>query len=211
MIDPYKILHVGRKATPEQIKRAYRRAARKSHPDSGGSNEAFEQVNAAYRCLSDPARRQHYDATGDMGSDVPDNSTGMMLTVITGAFCAVVNEFIKQGADPTREDVLTHVRNCIVQGQKEAVENLKQGQKSRQLLASMQARFTTEEPENLLEAMVAGQLAQVDRQLAKVQEEQEYRKRALEFLTKYRYRWEQQMRVMMATNTATTAGTWGFR
>lgn len=61
--DPYIVLGVARKASGEEIARAYRRAARVSHPDSGGSGSAdrFRAVSDAYEVLRDPRRRAVYD------------------------------------------------------------------------------------------------------------------------------------------------------
>ena len=61
--DPYVVLGVARQASGEEIARAYRRAARASHPDGGGagSAERFQAVSDAYEVLSDPLRRAVYD------------------------------------------------------------------------------------------------------------------------------------------------------
>ncbi len=62
--DPYVVLGVRRHASPDEIARAYRRAARATHPDGGGSGagaERFRAVSDAYDLLRDPARRAGYD------------------------------------------------------------------------------------------------------------------------------------------------------
>lgn len=48
-----------------KVKAAYRRAARKSHPDAGGSREEFKAVGYAGMILCDPEKRAHYDRTGE--------------------------------------------------------------------------------------------------------------------------------------------------
>jgi len=73
----YEVLGVPPTATGEEIRAAYRRAARRVHPDAGGSQRAFRQVNEAYRVLSDPARRQTYNLrlagrSGSPGHTGPD-------------------------------------------------------------------------------------------------------------------------------------------
>lgn len=63
-LDPYVVLGVRRQASPDEIVRAYRRAARLTHPDGGGSDagsERFRLVSDAYEVLRDPGRRAGYD------------------------------------------------------------------------------------------------------------------------------------------------------
>ena len=65
--DYYEILGVDRNATPEQIKAAYRRMARKYHPDVSKDPDAakkFKEATAAYEVLSDPQKRRAYDQFG---------------------------------------------------------------------------------------------------------------------------------------------------
>ncbi|NUT93479.1 MAG: molecular chaperone DnaJ [Saccharothrix sp.] len=64
--DYYGTLGVSKNATPEEIKRAYRKLARQLHPDVNPNEEArFKEVTAAYEVLSDPKKRQVVDLGGD--------------------------------------------------------------------------------------------------------------------------------------------------
>lgn len=60
-MDHYQTLSVAKNATPDDIKKSYRKLASKHHPDKGGDTATFQKIEEAYRILSDPTQRQHYD------------------------------------------------------------------------------------------------------------------------------------------------------
>ena len=64
----YETLEVNENATADEIKKAYRKLARKYHPDvnkDAGAEEKFKEINAAYEVLSSPEKKQQYDQYGD--------------------------------------------------------------------------------------------------------------------------------------------------
>jgi curved DNA-binding protein len=82
--DYYEVLGVPRTATPEEIKRAYRKLARRHHPDlqppaeRTKASERFKEINEANEVLSDPEKRAKYDALG------PDWKSGMDFSTQPG-------------------------------------------------------------------------------------------------------------------------------
>jgi len=60
-MEHYQTLGVAKTATPDEIKKAYRKLASKHHPDKGGDTATFQKIEEAYRILSDPQQRQQYD------------------------------------------------------------------------------------------------------------------------------------------------------
>jgi molecular chaperone DnaJ len=73
-LDYYDVLGVPRNASPDEIKKAFRRLAMKYHPDrnkDAGAEERFKEINEAYEVLSDPQRRSVYDRFGHAGADNP--------------------------------------------------------------------------------------------------------------------------------------------
>ena len=63
-MDYYQILGVTRNASPQDIKKAYKKASMQHHPDRGGDEEKFKKVNEAYSALKDPQKKQMYDQFG---------------------------------------------------------------------------------------------------------------------------------------------------
>ncbi|MFZ3043780.1 MAG: DnaJ C-terminal domain-containing protein [Minisyncoccia bacterium] len=63
--DYYNVLGVDKKATPDDIKKAFRKLAHKYHPDKGGTDESkFKEITEAYSILSDEKKRREYDTYG---------------------------------------------------------------------------------------------------------------------------------------------------
>lgn len=71
MSDYYKILGVSKKTTAAEIKKAYRKLARKYHPDLNPGDKSaekkFKEITEAYEVLNDPEKRKKYDMFGDLG------------------------------------------------------------------------------------------------------------------------------------------------
>ena len=72
--DYYDILGVKKDASADEIKKAFRKKAVELHPDKGGDEKAFKEVNEAYEVLKDKEKRQRYDQFGHAG--VSGNSGG---------------------------------------------------------------------------------------------------------------------------------------
>ena len=64
-MDYYSTLGVGKNATDDDIKKAYRKLAMKHHPDRGGDESTFKKISEAYDILSDPQKKQIVDLGGD--------------------------------------------------------------------------------------------------------------------------------------------------
>jgi molecular chaperone DnaJ len=77
--DYYEVLNVTRNASPEELRRAYRKLAKEYHPDINkeqGAEERFKEINEAYAVLSDDERRAAYDRFGHSGVQGLPNDFG---------------------------------------------------------------------------------------------------------------------------------------
>lgn len=87
MTDLYKILELEKSATPDEIRRAYRRLSMKWHPDKNNSSEAlekFQDISKAYSVLSDPAQKAGYDRKNE-GIDLSTINLPDIFKVFMGA------------------------------------------------------------------------------------------------------------------------------
>lgn len=62
--DYYQTLNVTRESSPEEIKQAFIKLAKVYHPDKGGDEAKFKEINEAYQVLGSPEKKKHYDKTG---------------------------------------------------------------------------------------------------------------------------------------------------
>ena len=70
-MDYYQVLGVEKNASQDEIKKAFHRLAHKYHPDKGGDEKKFKEINEAYQVLSDASKRQQYDQFGKGFSEMP--------------------------------------------------------------------------------------------------------------------------------------------
>ncbi len=110
-IDYYKVLGVARSAKAEDIKKAYRRLARKHHPDVNPNDreaeEKFKQISEAFDVLSDPKKREVYDRYGYYSDQIP-----------TGGTAGTVFDFGNFGASSFRDiftDLFSNIRTAQAQ------------------------------------------------------------------------------------------------
>jgi molecular chaperone DnaJ len=134
--DYYEVLGVSRSADPEEIKRAYRRLARKYHPDvnkEDGAEEVFKEINRAYEVLSEPEVRARYDRFGEAGvggaaagaggfQDFGDMGFADIFESFFGGFGGATQSARRRGpmrGDDLRLDLKLGFKEAVFGGEKE--------------------------------------------------------------------------------------------
>lgn len=107
----YDLLGLSRDATPSQIKSAFRRAAKQSHPDAGGDADQFQRLKAAYEVLSDEEARKYYDETGEVPADrLSSLAEDERFRTLLGDMLVTI---ISQAGAPEFTDILEETRGTL--------------------------------------------------------------------------------------------------
>ena len=180
-MNPYTILEVTPQASDEEIKKKFRTLAQRHHPDRGGNEEIFKQVNLAYSILSDPARRKHFDATGEynINQGVREEALGNIAMIFT----IFVNRI-----NPDLEDLVVLMKNDI-NGEKNKThtaiaEALVAITKLEKVLKKLRRK---KEGESILKLFAKEQIKQQENHINNLNKKLEVCDKMLEILDDYRY------------------------
>lgn len=138
--DPYDVLGIDRDATESEVKMAFRKRAKESHPDSGGDRNEFEAVTKAHLVLKDPKKRSKYDRTGKIDDETPDNTVSAAMQCIASFIAMAVSVNLERGGvDPLSIDLVKEMRTQF----REAISKIKV-QKNTLKLAAKKTRAISE-------------------------------------------------------------------
>lgn len=171
----YDTLGVAHDASADEIRAAYRRAARDAHPDKeGGSTEAMQAVNAAYDVLSDPKKRAAYDEMGAMDPDSPEARAQSHLD-------SIFTEAIRNAMDP-----LEHARAVLNESQpklKRQAVKLQNDVAAATLRLGKTRRKT--KGRNRIEDLLSAHIAGLDAQLTMTKQAMQLAEAVLKLLDEY--------------------------
>ncbi len=208
MADLYEILGVPREANHAAVQRAFRSLARKCHPDAGGDQASFQRVKLAYSVLSDPTKREKYDATGEIDEDKPDNSFAEVVQTIGLALATVVANLAGKGRKADSEDLVAIVTASL----KKRVDELHQQRGGletiRVFITDSVDRFETKDGENVIAEIQRASLKQVQKNLESLDHSLEIHKRAIGVVKKYKYNHREMRRAGRTFTSAATTGIW---
>jgi curved DNA-binding protein CbpA len=152
----YQTLDVGRGATKEAIRRAYRRASRQAHPDAGGSAEKFAAIVLARDVLSDDKRREQYDRDGTIGEAPVDNPLTRAMELAMRAVDHVIGVIVSRDTDPGQYDLIGDSQKFLDSQIREVQDKLRAGRAAAKKLRVIGKRFSAKKnhPERIGAALL---------------------------------------------------------
>jgi curved DNA-binding protein CbpA len=161
----YDILGVSADATPEAIKLAFRKLANVHHPDKGGDQDRFQNIQFAYEVLSDPNRRGNYDSSGS--TDDPAEVQRLrderdVLSILREIVDSSINhpELDPEVMD-AKQPAVARVQQVIVEFHQERARTARKAAKAREL----HSRYKTVEAgaESPILGLLAGRITEFER------------------------------------------------
>ena len=186
----YEALGLNRDSPIGEVRKAYRRAAKKAHPDTGGSPEKFALVKLAADTLSDAKRRQHYDETGQIDEPEPDTLEASARTMALGAIAGVLQAIDQKNFDYDEFDLLGDARKGLTRQKDENDRQIKAGERKVARLRKAAKKFVAKKGKvNLIGPMMENQALDLERDLAKAAHTQAVLTRAIEILNDHTFDW----------------------
>lgn len=182
MTDLYKILGVPKTATIKTIRAAYRKKAKKAHPDTGGDVETFAALKRAHDILTDDTRRTKYDATGDTSEKQPDNSMAQVIGILASSLDQVLAQINQRNGNPTEYELVKDMKILLGNELDKIQRQCKELEKVRAKTEKLLGQFGVKDGENYLEGIIIGKLSALDTNIRIGREHEEPVQKALDIL-----------------------------
>ena len=182
----YAELGIERNASANEIDKAYRQRARRAHPDTGGSAEAFHSLAHAHAVLSDPDRRKAYDATGYEGElDAEDIASRAMERIHE-----LVGSVLDSELPFESVDLVAAIRDTLTKQKSEIAAGVKKMERQAKRAEALAARFRRREGDNLIRGTLERRAAETRANAEKTRREEAVFARAIELLADYSFEHE---------------------
>ena len=178
MNDLYSDLGVNLNASKEQIKDAYKKLAKESHPDKPtGDTEKFQSVQRAYSILGDDEKRSRYDSTGQ-------TSKPSFESVLSGYISGILQEIINSGKEV---DIIDFLKQVTKEQLLQMVKNLKALDKKEEHLNKLSESIKIKKGQDYITPIFQENVRMVKSQIIIQLEQKETTEKILEVLEGYDY------------------------
>jgi len=178
----YDALGLDKNATPEEIKKAYKKEASIHHPDKGGDNDKMTQIVHAYSILGNAGRKDRYDKTGEEANDSFDKKFSEFVQMF-------FMKIIEQEKNVERVDLMERLKEVArqnISGTKQAKGEIEAKRKKLQkVFGRLEAK-----KENRISHILTMNIDELKLQIGQMDEHLDFMKDVLECLSSYHYKFE---------------------
>lgn len=183
----YEELGVRADATRAAIDKAYRQRARKAHPDTGGSSEAFHALSHAYAVLSDPERRQAYDDTGYEGEMAGESITDQAMAHIHELVGSVLDSDLPfEGVN-----LVVAIGDTLSKQRAEISAAIRKLERQAERADGMAKRFHKRKGDNLVRAAIERRAADLRQNAERTRHQEAIFAKAIELIADYDFEHEE--------------------
>lgn len=177
----YDILGVDKKASPEQIKKAYRKKAKENHTDKGGEHEKMIEVSLSYNVLGNADKRKRYDETGKVDNNSFDEK---FMGFINDVFIKLVDN-----REVEHTDMISEFDLCVDKMLEEFDNRQKVQQERKRRFHEVLVRMNSDKQDHIRK-VVQGNMDACNEQLALIKEDIVFFQDCKKVLESYQYRFE---------------------
>ena len=189
--NPYDILGVDSKTDKAEIKKQYRKKAQKLHPDKGGDNDSFSDLNKAYALLFDDRKRKMYDSIG--ATEHNPNAEGWNI---------LCNHFLRILRDNNMEslqnnNILDKLRNLCKQDKLSLSEKKKDAVKELKKLQEVKMRLKSSNNNNPLHFLLNEHINRFSNQMVDIDRQKKCIKNAMKLIDKFIYEFDRNVEMKL--------------
>lgn len=190
----YKLFNLNKSASFEEIKRAYRSKASKTHPDKGGNEEEFKKLNNAYNILINPEKRKAYDEGKEEFEPKNSELNQLMPMIINRA----INE-----CNVKHDDIIDHMKTELQRIKSEIEANIQNQERNEEKFKEVLKRIKrAPEKNDYIKNFALNQIKDIENGIRLGNEKLEAVKEAEELIENYSYKIDQKPEIPQ--NTAST-------
>lgn len=186
----YAVLGIDKTSDKKSIKNAYRKMAKKTHPDVSKNSEQFALVKKAHDILMDDRRRELYDSTGDEAENPPDNALGNAINCIAFHFNSLLQKLAESGTSPLTVDMVSRIKSEINQSISENQKNLRITKSILDFDKKMVGRFrkNLEIDGNVFESIILNRIHALKTNISNLENAIKTHQQALEMINGFTYK-----------------------
>jgi curved DNA-binding protein CbpA len=188
----YDKLGVAKNATTAEIRAAYRKRARKAHPDGGGDADKFQELVKAHGILIDPLRREKYDTTGDETETTADTFETDSFILAQMSVRTAYDKSEQSGWDIRRTDLLAVARGLLRVEIEKILVVRKRAERGEHTMRELAQRFSAKRgKQNRLRVFFETQANAIARDHEKNDRLRKVHERALEIINEHKFDYDE--------------------